>query len=167
MAKVKPPPDPRAAPMSTYLLPRAPKKGGATPQVSIKTNMHLIVEFGLQVRIFHIVHLRAEFRHSDNDVTSDFLFYLFFWKKWHRADSQIFTLQTSWCHQDHFLLNFKYLYAYALCRMRATLFLQVDWLKELVILQTTSDKVIQSWRIAKYLTISGKPNILHFKYFKF
>lgn len=48
--KVKPPPDPRAAPESTYLLLPAPKKGGTTPQVSIKTNMYLIVEFGLQVR---------------------------------------------------------------------------------------------------------------------
>ncbi|XP_071791922.1 small subunit processome component 20 homolog isoform X2 [Asterias amurensis] len=47
--KVKPPPDPRAAPESTYLLLPAPKKGGTTPQVSIKTNMYLIVEFGLQL----------------------------------------------------------------------------------------------------------------------
>ncbi|XP_038044935.1 small subunit processome component 20 homolog [Patiria miniata] len=47
-AKTKPP-DPQAGPESCYLLPPTPKKGGVAPKVSKKTNMHLIVEFGLQL----------------------------------------------------------------------------------------------------------------------
>ena len=40
---------PGARPPSTYLLESEPKRGGAKPQTNSKTNMYLIVEFGLQV----------------------------------------------------------------------------------------------------------------------
>ncbi|XP_022111823.1 small subunit processome component 20 homolog [Acanthaster planci] len=45
----QPPPDPRTSPASCYLLLPTPKRGGLMPKVSKKTNMHLIVEFGLQL----------------------------------------------------------------------------------------------------------------------
>jgi len=42
--------DPRHRPGSSLLLPAAPTRGGNAPQTSTKTNHHILVEFGLQVR---------------------------------------------------------------------------------------------------------------------
>ncbi|KAL0196360.1 hypothetical protein M9458_009932, partial [Cirrhinus mrigala] len=45
--KQRPPPDPRLPPPSCLLLPATPKRGGAKPVISRKTNMHILVETGL------------------------------------------------------------------------------------------------------------------------
>ena len=45
-----PPPDPRVQSAGTYLLPPTPVRGGNAPEMSEKTNRHIIVAFGLQVR---------------------------------------------------------------------------------------------------------------------
>ena len=44
------PPDPRLHPASSLLLPATPTRGGNVPVTSTKTNHHILVEFGLQVR---------------------------------------------------------------------------------------------------------------------
>ncbi|XP_033113828.1 small subunit processome component 20 homolog isoform X2 [Anneissia japonica] len=41
--------DSRLQPLSTYLLPETPKRSQKHPQMSLKTNVHIIVEFGLQL----------------------------------------------------------------------------------------------------------------------
>ncbi|XP_023930047.1 small subunit processome component 20 homolog [Lingula anatina] len=45
----KPPPDPRLHPPSTLLLTSAPPRGGVKPSGNQKTNMHILVDFGLQL----------------------------------------------------------------------------------------------------------------------
>ncbi|XP_013387842.1 small subunit processome component 20 homolog [Lingula anatina] len=45
----KPPPDPRLHPPSTFLLTSAPPRGGIKPSGNQKTNMHILVDFGLQL----------------------------------------------------------------------------------------------------------------------
>ncbi|XP_050963565.1 small subunit processome component 20 homolog [Labeo rohita] len=47
--KQRPPPDPRLPPPSCLLLPATPKRGGAKPVISRKTNMHILVETGLSL----------------------------------------------------------------------------------------------------------------------
>ena len=44
------PPDPRLHPASSLLLPATPTRGGNVPVTSTKTNHHILVEFGLQVK---------------------------------------------------------------------------------------------------------------------
>ena len=43
------PADPRLQPPSTYLIKSAPPRGTAKTKTHVKTNMHIIVDFGLQV----------------------------------------------------------------------------------------------------------------------
>ena len=42
--------DPRFQPSDTYIIPTDPSRGGKFPEVSHKTNAHVFVAFGLQVR---------------------------------------------------------------------------------------------------------------------
>ena len=44
------PVDPRLPPPSTYLLKEQPKRGGKKAKTHTKTNLYLLVDFGLQVR---------------------------------------------------------------------------------------------------------------------
>ena len=41
--------DPRLQPSDTYLIPSQPLRGGKTPEVSHKTNTHVLITFGLQL----------------------------------------------------------------------------------------------------------------------
>lgn len=54
-----PAPDPRLPPQSCLLLPPTPVRGGQKAVVSRKTNMHIFIESGLQVRISPKVRLTA------------------------------------------------------------------------------------------------------------
>ncbi|XP_030621601.1 small subunit processome component 20 homolog [Chanos chanos] len=47
--KSTPPPDPRLPPPSCLLLPPTPKRGGQKAAISVKTNMHILVETGLSL----------------------------------------------------------------------------------------------------------------------
>uniref|UniRef100_W5LP94 UTP20 small subunit processome component n=1 Tax=Astyanax mexicanus TaxID=7994 RepID=W5LP94_ASTMX len=47
--KQRPPPDPRLPPPSCLLLPPTPKRGGEKAAVSSKTNMHILVDTGLNL----------------------------------------------------------------------------------------------------------------------
>ncbi|XP_078582715.1 small subunit processome component 20 homolog isoform X3 [Branchiostoma floridae x Branchiostoma japonicum] len=44
-----PPPDPRLRPESCLILPPTPQRAGSKTHISIKTNKHILVEFGLQL----------------------------------------------------------------------------------------------------------------------
>ncbi|XP_035663826.1 small subunit processome component 20 homolog [Branchiostoma floridae] len=44
-----PPPDPRLRPESCLILPPTPQRAGSKTHVSMKTNKHILVEFGLQL----------------------------------------------------------------------------------------------------------------------
>ncbi|XP_071832829.1 small subunit processome component 20 homolog isoform X3 [Apostichopus japonicus] len=46
-AALRPPPDPRLQPPSVYLLPAKPKRWGESAHMGRKTNMHVLMEFGL------------------------------------------------------------------------------------------------------------------------
>ncbi|XP_028307568.1 small subunit processome component 20 homolog [Gouania willdenowi] len=48
-ASAQPPPDPRLPPPSCLLLPPTPKRGGHRAPVSIRTNMHILVDAGLKL----------------------------------------------------------------------------------------------------------------------
>ena len=41
--------DPRLQPSDTFLIPSQPSRRGKTPEVSHKTNTHVLITFGLQV----------------------------------------------------------------------------------------------------------------------
>ena len=49
-SKEKAEPLPGQKPESCLLLPEAPQRGGNKPKSNKKTNLHVMVEFGLQVR---------------------------------------------------------------------------------------------------------------------
>ena len=44
--------DPRLQPSDTYLIPSQPLRGGKTPEVSHRTNTHVLITFGLQVKLW-------------------------------------------------------------------------------------------------------------------
>ncbi|XP_071941723.1 small subunit processome component 20 homolog [Antedon mediterranea] len=59
------PRNPRLQPQSTYLLPETPKRTQKMPQMSVKTNVHIIVEFGLQ--LFYLSLKRSKFNAGNSD----------------------------------------------------------------------------------------------------